>query len=169
MKNPWNNRAFLDRVAQREGMFRVPNPPVDKLPDAVAAVWAKARGLAVFSGPGADCVVVMLPWDCDEAQQLHAAGFTPDICTDGMFIGEQDWCWRRATQPLAPRLFDLVRYRDETGVSGTGKVAEGVLFADGQCVMRWCTSTRSTAIYETIADLIRIHGHNGATQVRWVR
>jgi len=163
--NPWNNKAFFDRVAQREGMFHVPNSPVDKLPDAVAAIVAKSRGLALVCRP-TDCFV-MLPWDCDEAAELHAAGFTPSIQYDGLFIGEQDWTWNESMQPLAPRIFDLVRHRDETGVSGTGKVAEGVLFADGQCVMRWCTSTRSTAIYETIADLIRIHGHNGATQVRW--
>lgn len=162
---PWNNRAFLDRVEHRKGMYRSESQPIETLPDAVAAIFAKARGLALFWGAGTDCVVVMLPWDCYEAAELSAAGFTPDVATDGVFIGEQDWCWRRAAQPLAPRLFSLLRDRDETGISGTGKVAEGVMFGDGQCVMRWCTSTRSTAVYESIADLIRIHGHNGATRV----
>lgn len=162
---PWSNRSFLDRVEQRKGMFRTENPPVEQLPDAVAAIWAKSRGLAVFCGPSADCVVVMLPWDCCEARDLHAAGFTPDFASDGMFIGEQDWCWRRNAQPVPPRLFSLMRDRDETGISGTGKVAEGVLFGSGKCVLHWCTQTRSVAVYDSIADLIRIHGHNGATRV----
>lgn len=163
--NPWNNAAFLQRVEHRKGYFRAGDPPVSELPPAVAAIWDRARGLATFAGPGADCVVVSLPWDCEEAADLHAAGFTPELATDGMHIGEQDWCWRRNAQPLAPRAFDLVRDHDATGISGTGRVAEGVLFGDGRCVLRWCTATRSMAIYDTLADLIRIHGHNGATRV----
>lgn len=64
-----------------------------------------------------------------------------------------------------PRLFYLNRRVDESGVSGTGIVAHGVLFHDGTAVMRWNTDKSSTAIYNSIDDLMGIHGHGGATEV----
>lgn len=66
------------------------------------------------------------------------------------------------------RLFVLVRYTDNSGVSGTGTVAEGVVFTDGHCAMRWLTETASTAFYDSIADLEKIHGHHGSTVVQYV-
>lgn len=63
------------------------------------------------------------------------------------------------------RLFVLVRLEDESGVSGTGRVAQGVVFDDGTCAMRWLTSKASTAIYHSIRDLEDIHGHGGKTKV----
>lgn len=168
----WKSPEFL---AQLESVRRLPQTALgrvgrstESLPPAVLAVWDKAQECAEFWGASNDCVVVHLPWHCAEAAELHAAGFSPDVTPEGYFMGEQDWCWRRHKQPLAPRRFNLVRLCDETGVSGTGKVAEGALFGDGQCVLRWCTHTRSTGVYSTIADLIRIHGHNGATRVEFI-
>ncbi|MEU9050221.1 hypothetical protein AB0D37_07410 [Streptomyces sp. NPDC048384] len=61
--------------------------------------------------------------------------------------------------------FHLDRKEDLTGVSGTGTVAGGVIFPDGTVAMRWNTGTSSTAIYDCIADVVEIHGHNGATVV----
>lgn len=63
------------------------------------------------------------------------------------------------------RTFLLERTEDESGVSGTGEVAEGVQFSDGLCVMRWLTTTTSTAIYRSVKELISIHGHQGKTVV----
>lgn len=63
------------------------------------------------------------------------------------------------------RLFNLVRDVDVSGVSGVGVVAEGVIFSDGRCAMRWRTDTASTALYDSINDVIHIHGHEGATKV----
>ena len=65
------------------------------------------------------------------------------------------------------RLFYLHRDEDETGVSGTGTVAEGVEFDDGQCVISWLTQFKSIAVYPSINELVAIHGHNGKTSVRW--
>jgi len=59
--------------------------------------------------------------------------------------------------------FNLKRNQDISGVSGTGIVAEGVQFTDGTCVMRWLTKTPSTALYTSIEDIVKIHGHDGAT------
>ena len=63
------------------------------------------------------------------------------------------------------RIFELHRDRDETGVSGTGIVAEGVVFHDGSCALRWRTEHRSTAVYATLQDVEHIHCHHGATRV----
>ncbi len=63
------------------------------------------------------------------------------------------------------KLFYLQRDIDESGVSGTGIVAEGVEFSDGRVCMRWLTSTASTGFYDSIDQLELIHGHNGKTKV----
>lgn len=66
------------------------------------------------------------------------------------------------------RRFALVRYDDETGVSGTGQVAEGVEFTNGSCSMSWLTEATSVAVYPNIKELERIHGHGGKTKVEWI-
>ncbi len=66
------------------------------------------------------------------------------------------------------RRFNLQRSQDVSGVSGTGVVAEGVEFDDGTCVMRWKTTTSSTAVYHSAVELLHIHGHEGATRIEWV-
>lgn len=65
------------------------------------------------------------------------------------------------------RRFRLDRQQDVTGVSGTGCVAQGVVFSDGTVVMRWLTEHRSTAVYADVSDLEVIHLHHGATVIRW--
>jgi hypothetical protein len=39
--------------------------------------------------------------------------------------------------PLGMSKFTVYRRGDESGVSGTGMVIQGVLFADGKCVVQW--------------------------------
>lgn len=63
------------------------------------------------------------------------------------------------------KLFTLQRDEDESGVSGTGPVAHGVVFPDGVVAMRWATGTASTAIYASIGDVEIIHGHGGKTRI----
>lgn len=65
------------------------------------------------------------------------------------------------------RTFKTVRTEDISGVSGTGVVTEGVQFTDGTVVIRWLTDTASTGVYASIEDMIKIHGHGGATMVKW--
>jgi hypothetical protein len=66
------------------------------------------------------------------------------------------------------RLFRLVRSDDETGISGTGVVAEGVEFSNGMCAMCWLTAMHSVAVYPNIRQLEAIHGHNGRAKVLYV-
>jgi hypothetical protein len=66
------------------------------------------------------------------------------------------------------RRFLLVRYADESGVSGTGVVAEGVQFSTGRCVLAWVSRYQSLAIYNHIDEIREIHGHDGTTHVSWL-
>lgn len=63
------------------------------------------------------------------------------------------------------KLFELHRDEDETGVSGTGVVAQGVIFDNGRCSLTWLTAHTSVATYDSIADVIAIHSHGGKTRV----
>lgn len=70
------------------------------------------------------------------------------------------------------RKFYLRRDVDITGNSGTGIVCEGVQFSDGSCVIHWDKTTNaleisSSVIYSCIADVEKVHGHNGSTVVVW--
>lgn len=62
-------------------------------------------------------------------------------------------------------LFHLERDEDESGVSGTGVVAEGIVFSNGKVVMSWLTEHTSIAVYENMAHLEAIHGHGGKTRI----
>jgi hypothetical protein len=66
------------------------------------------------------------------------------------------------------RRFVLQRSRDDTGVSGTGIVAEGVLMSDGRAVVRWLGKNSSIVIWDNLNDAIQVHGHRGATRLRWL-
>ena len=65
----------------------------------------------------------------------------------------------------ALKIFHLYRREDETGISGTGIVADGTVFLDGSVTMRWRGETASTGIYKSIDDVRTIHGHGGKTEV----
>lgn len=66
------------------------------------------------------------------------------------------------------RRFLLLRNEDASGVSGTGFVAEGVEFTDGRCVISWLRSVGAQGHYNSIDDVIAVHGHEGKTVVEWV-
>lgn len=73
------------------------------------------------------------------------------------------------------RPFQLVRNVDVSGSSGTGVVAEGfqVVLEDTPrfCMLRWLPSTASgvvsVVLYDSIDDLVKVHGHGGSTLVQW--
>lgn len=67
----------------------------------------------------------------------------------------------------APRRFKLIRRTDVTGVSGAGHVADGVQWPDGTCALRWRTRTATHALYDRLADVEEIHGHDGATTIEF--
>lgn len=68
----------------------------------------------------------------------------------------------------AMRRFVLDRSEDLTGVSGTGVVAEGVVFSTGWVALTWLSHTFSLVFYPGIESVYRIHGHDGKTVVVWL-
>lgn len=66
------------------------------------------------------------------------------------------------------KTFYLLRDEDESGVSGTGIVAEGVMFSDGKCVLSWLSEMSSKNVYDSIHHVRSIHGHGGKTTVEWI-
>jgi|GEM_PF-6394194 len=65
----------------------------------------------------------------------------------------------------APRLFALERDTDVSGISGTGRVADGVLWPDGTVTVRWRGQRPSTVNWNSIEDVAAINGHGGATRI----
>ncbi|MFC8267825.1 hypothetical protein ACFUIZ_19140 [Streptomyces cinereoruber] len=67
----------------------------------------------------------------------------------------------------ASRRFRLQRHTDVTGVSGTGVVADGVLWPDGTASIRWRGDRPSAVFWDDIAHAEAVHGHGGATEIVW--
>ncbi len=66
------------------------------------------------------------------------------------------------------RRFVLDRESDETGVSGTGVVADAVEFDSGWVVLSWrADDGTGVGVYPDTRAVERIHGHDGKTIVRW--
>ena len=70
-----------------------------------------------------------------------------------------------ADELIFPRPFVLRRGEDVSGVSGTGDVAEGVVFGDGTVALRWRSETASTVLWSSLVDALTVHGHDGRTTV----
>ncbi len=63
-----------------------------------------------------------------------------------------------------PTLFTMIRHQDETGISGTGRVLDGVIFHTGQVVVCWRSDLRankpgfsSLVIYDSWEAFVSIH------------
>lgn len=66
------------------------------------------------------------------------------------------------------RRFHLSREVDISGVSGTGeRLAEGCQFSNGRVVLVWLSTCSSTNIYESIQNMMQVHGHGGSTKLTW--
>lgn len=66
------------------------------------------------------------------------------------------------------RRFVLYRHCDVTGVSGTGVVAEGVVYSDDCVSLRWTSRRPCTTVWNSVEDILAVHGHAGRTDVRWI-
>lgn len=63
--------------------------------------------------------------------------------------------------------FHLHRDVDVTGASGTGHVADGVVWPDGTVSVRWRGDRKSTVHWDRLDDALAVHGHGGATRIVW--
>ena len=64
------------------------------------------------------------------------------------------------------KCFYLWRVEDESGVSGTGRVAQGFIADNGKVSLFWLSEHPSVTIYDNIGEVKAIHGHSGKTEVR---
>ena len=65
------------------------------------------------------------------------------------------------------KTFKLRRLEDLSGVSGTGIVAEGTQYHDGQITMSWFGRFHTITVAPDIETIERIHGHEGRTVIEW--
>jgi hypothetical protein len=63
------------------------------------------------------------------------------------------------------KLFHLYRNEDQSGVSGTGPVVEGVVFTNGWVALRWLSAKSSICFYQSLEEVEQIHGHGGRTEL----
>ena len=66
------------------------------------------------------------------------------------------------------RRFKLVRNEDVSGVSGTGVVAEGIEWTNGNVSVCWLGTFFTIETAANIHTIERIHGHGGRTRIEWV-
>ena len=62
-------------------------------------------------------------------------------------------------------MFYLKRAEDESGVSGTGRVAQGFVFDNGKVAVTWLSEHPSVTVYDNIGEVTAIHGHGGKTEI----
>lgn len=68
------------------------------------------------------------------------------------------------------RRFVLQRDEDETGVSGTGVVAEGVEFSNGVVALHWTSDFPTSVVFHHrgMESVEHVHGHSGKTKILWL-
>ncbi|MDT0306852.1 hypothetical protein RM780_07730 [Streptomyces sp. DSM 44917] len=67
-----------------------------------------------------------------------------------------------------PRRFHLQRHTDVVGATGTGHVADGVVWPDGTATVHWRGEDNSDAFWSTgIPGIRRRSCHDGATEIVW--
>lgn len=74
------------------------------------------------------------------------------------------------TNSKPPRRFYLERENDVTGLSGTGRVLEGVLWQGGKVTVQWRPPLSTITIYDSfeIFEQLHVHVHSSTNVVRWL-
>lgn len=72
------------------------------------------------------------------------------------------------TKLTTARRFVLHRDQDISGVSGTGVVADGILWPDGSASVKWRGDMPSVVFWVDFTHAEKIHGHGGATRIAFV-
>jgi hypothetical protein len=63
--------------------------------------------------------------------------------------------------------FYLYRTEDESGISGTGRVAQGFVADNGKAALFWLSEHPSVTVYDSVGEVQAIHGHSGKTELRY--
>jgi hypothetical protein len=70
--------------------------------------------------------------------------------------------------PAKLRRFWLYRHEDQSGVSGTGYVAEGVEWTDGRVDIKFRSAHKTDHSFPNMKELLNLHGHDGKTVIVWI-
>lgn len=70
--------------------------------------------------------------------------------------------WKSASASYQPKLFSMFRSSDESGVSGVGKVLDGVIFPCGKVAVCWDpqesrVDVNSVAVYDSFDAFREVH------------
>jgi hypothetical protein len=71
----------------------------------------------------------------------------------------------------APLLYlrgELYCFRDPMGVRGTGVIAQVTQFSTGWIAVAWISDTTSVEVWPDLDTMLSVHGHLGASEVRWL-
>ena len=129
---------------------RDPSGGVIGLPTAFA--W---RGPAAVSAAGA--AAGAMPPEPESPPQVDVVHATGEMLESvGELIEE---AVGDASPMMRPRLFSMVRQADESGVSGTGHVLDGVVWRNGKVSAAWDTANAPGSIctYDAFGDFKSIH------------
>ena len=63
------------------------------------------------------------------------------------------------------KAFYLNRTEDESGISGTGRIAQGFIFDNGKVCLTWLSEHPSITIYDNMGEVRAIDGHGGKTEL----
>lgn len=121
--------------------------------DRTGRVVANANGVAHHFGDRCDD-------RCQPVSDEEAAKY--------IWIPEKEYDLTSRATDEVPRRFILIRDEDETGISGTGLVAFGVVFPDGVTVTRWNSDVAQTCVWQSFDEVDAVHGHGGRTRIEWV-
>ena len=68
------------------------------------------------------------------------------------------------------RRFYLRRIKDETGISRTGRVLEGVLTQSGKVITEWRPPHSTIGVYNSMSEFMTIHVdcHPSCNEVVWI-
>ena len=64
------------------------------------------------------------------------------------------------------KIFYLYRKEDDSGISGTGRVAQGFVADNGRVALFWLSDHPSVTVYDNIGEVQAIHGHEGKTELK---
>jgi hypothetical protein len=65
---------------------------------------------------------------------------------------------------MLPRRFALARHVGDTDEV----IAFGVAFTDGHVVLRWCSTHPATSAWNSLDDMLAVHGHREDTIIQWI-
>jgi len=175
-----NDQAFMKELLPNELVPETPEPVVKNASEIKTFYLNRQEDETGISGTGKVAFGIVLPtgrvaieWtsahssitvfeNAKEMDEVHGHhGKTKMVFTTGKSPKSKD--------DPSIRPFVLNRFEDETGISGTGKVAHGAVLPSGKVVIEWTTDNKTIEIFKDIEEMMSLHGHNGKTQIEYTK